>query len=101
MGWHRNKMHAYKGYEIGGLIEGTQPLDLTDPKMKKIIDAIMADSGGDSKAYMDSGGDAGLDFTDDLSKRTSSGSEGGGGGALGFSKGGKVRKTLPAKKGKR
>jgi hypothetical protein len=90
MGWHRNKMHAYKGYEIGGLIEGTQPLDLTDPKMKKIIDAIMADSGGDQKAYMDSGGDAGLDFTDPLSKRTSSGSDS---SAAGFSKGGKVRKV--------
>jgi hypothetical protein len=100
MGWHRNKMHAYKGYEIGGLIEGTQPLDLTDPKMKKIIDAIMADSGGDQKSYMDSGSSDALDFTKAVG--TSSGSEGGGGGgALGFSKGGKVRKTLPAKKGKR
>jgi hypothetical protein len=86
MGWHRNKMHAYKGYEIGGLIEGTQPLDLTDPKMKKIIDAIMADSGGDQKAYMDSGADAGLDFTKTIG--TSSGSES---NAKGFSKGGKVR----------
>jgi hypothetical protein len=87
MGWHRNKMHAYKGYEIGGLIEGTQPLDLTDPKMKKIIDAIMADSGGDQKAYMDSGGDDALNFTKTVG--TSSGAEGG--SSKGFAKGGKVR----------
>lgn len=95
MGWHRNKQHAYKGYEIGGLIEGTPSLDLTDPRIRKIIDAIMADSGGDQKAYMDSGSDAGL-FTVD--RRSSSGSES---GAKGFSKGGKVGRTMPVKRGKR
>jgi hypothetical protein len=92
-------MARRKGFQLGGLIGGGALTDLNDPKTKKML-ADFADSIGTDASSNKSPTDLGLATPIEQSlppeeRRTSSGSEGGGGG---FAKGGKVRKTMLAKR---